>query len=194
VRLLGLAAAVVSFAPAGFAFVQQEEISAATRGDEFASRSELTGNWGGVRDTWARYGLSVEGDITYTFQGVAAGGSAGPLFERFSDEDDIGNTLSGDVKLTLDTGKAGLWRGGFFDARLEGRAGRSVVQRAGTVSAVDNDALFPNVVDHFDDEVLALTRLTFTQYFGDKVALFGGLLDTAEGDENELAGSALSTL
>jgi len=31
-----------------FAFVQQEEISAATRGDEFASRSELTGTWGGV--------------------------------------------------------------------------------------------------------------------------------------------------
>ncbi len=194
VRLLALAAAVISFAPTGFAFGQQEEVSAAgaTRRDGFASRSGLTGNWGGARDTLARYGLNVDVDVTYTFQGIAGGGFAGPLFERFSDEGESGNTFSGDLKLALDTAKAGLWRGGSFEARLEGRAGRSVLQRAGTVSAVDNDALFPNVVDRFDDEALALTKLTFTQYVGEKVALFGGLLDTAEGDENELAGSALS--
>ena len=194
VRVLAFAAAMTSIAPAGVACGRQEEVStvgAADR-DGLASRSELTGNWGGVRDTWARYGLSVDVDVTYTFQEVAAGGFTGPLFERFSDEDETGNTFSGDLELTLDTNKAGLWRGGSFDARLEGRAGRSVLQRAGTVSAVDNDALFPNVVDRFDDEALALTKLTFTQYFGEKVAFFGGLLDTAEGDENELAGSALS--
>ena len=64
----------------------------------------------------------------------------------------------------MDTGKAGLWEGGLFERAVEGRAGRSVLQRAGSVSAVNNDALFPNVVDRFDEEALALTALTFTQH------------------------------
>lgn len=157
------------------------------------SRSRLTGDWGGARDQAAARGLTVDFDTTYTFQGVAGGGFEGPLFEKFSDEDDTGHTVSGDLTLELDTGKAGLWRGGFFNARLEGRAGRSVLQRAGSVSAVNSDALFPNVLDRFDDEALAVSELAFTQYLGERVAVFGGLLNTAEGDENELAGSALST-
>jgi len=191
---LPLVAVVLSPALAGFVFAQDEEVptAGATLGDGFFSRSQLTGNWGGVRDTWAEHGLTVDVATTYTFQGVASGGFDGPLFNRFSDEDDTGHTFSGELQLELDTGKAGLWRGGSAKTRLEGRAGRSVVQRAGSVSAVNNDALFPNVVDRFDDEALALTELTFTQYLGERVALFGGLLDTAEGDENELAGSALS--
>jgi porin len=60
------------------------------------------------------------------------------------------------------------------------------------VSPVNNDALFPNVVERFDEETIAVTELVFTQYVFDWIGLFGGLLDTAEGDANELAGSALS--
>ena len=161
-------------------------------GGSLWSRSTLSGDWGGVRDQWAAKGLTVSLDATYTFQGVVSGGFDGPLFARVSDEDDTGNDFSGTLTLELDTGKAGLWQGGFFNARLEGRAGRSVLQRAGSVSAVDNDALFPNVVDRFDEEALALTALTFTQDLGEKVLVFGGLLNTAEGDANELAGSALA--
>jgi porin len=101
--------------------------------------------------------------------------------------------LSGELKLELDTEKAGLWQGGAFSARLDGRAGRSVVQRAGSVSAVNNNASTPNVVDRFDDKALAFTKLMFAQRLGAKLAIFGGLLNTSEGDENELAGSALST-
>jgi porin len=156
------------------------------------SRSTLSGDWGGVRDQWAARGLTVNFDATYTFQGVVSGGFQGPLFERVSDENDTGNVFSGDLKLEFDTGKAGLWKGGVFTAEAEGRTGRSVLQRAGSVSAVDNDALFPNVVDRFDEDALAITTLTFTQDLGEKVAVFGGLLNTGEGDANELAGSALS--
>jgi porin len=179
---------------ASAAFAEGIQISAAegTPGCDFLSRSKLTGNWGGVRDTLAAYGLGVDVDATYAFQGVAGGGLDGPLFKQFSDEEDTGHTFSGDVKIELDTGKAGLWWGGFVNSRLEGRVGRSVLQRAGSVSAVNNDALFPNVVDDFDEEAFAVTELTFTQYLGQAIALFGGLLDTAAGDENEIAGSALS--
>ena len=170
----------------------EESPEASPYGGSLWSRSTLSGNWGGVRDQWAAKGLTIDLDATYTFQVVVSGGFDGPLFARVSDEDDTGNDLSGTLTLALDTGKAGLWQGGFFNARLEGRAGRSVLQRAGSVSAVDNDALFPNVVDRFDEEALAVTELTFTQDLGEKVALFGGLLNTAEGDANELAGSALA--
>jgi porin len=187
-------AAATSAALAGFALAQEPEVSTAgaASGSGLWSRSRLTGDWGGARTALAEHGVSVELDATYTFQGVASGGLDGPLFERFSDEDDTGHIVSGVLQLGLDTEGAGLWRGGSFTLRLDGRAGRSVLQRAGSVSAVDNDALFPNVVDRFDDEALAITELTFMQYVGERVALFGGLLDTAEGDENALAGSALS--
>jgi porin len=170
----------------------EEPPEASLYGGSIWSRSTLSGNWGGVRDRLAAKGLTVGLDATYTFQGVASGGFDGPVFERVSDEDDTGNDFSGTLTLELDTGTAGLWQGGMLNARADGRTGRSVLQRAGSVSAVDNDALFPNVVDRFDEEALALTAFTFTQSLGERFSVFGGLLDTAEGDANELAGSALS--
>jgi len=88
-------------------------------------------------------GIVVGFDVTYTFQGLASGGFDGPLFHSVYDAAATGNTASGDLTLELDTGKAGMWEGGRFDLRVEGRAGRSVLQRAGSVSAVDNDALPP---------------------------------------------------
>lgn len=162
-----------------------------TYGGDLWSRSTLSGDWGGLRDRWAAKGLTLAFDATYTFQGVASGGFDGSLFESVSDEDDTESTASGTLAFELDTGAAGLWQGGFLAAELEGRAGRSVLQRAGSVSAVNSDALFPNVVDDFDEETVAVTELTFTQYFGESVALFGGLMNTAEGDANEIAGSSL---
>lgn len=163
-----------------------------TFGGDFWSRPKLTGHWGGLRDQWASRGVTVDLDGVYTFQGVADGGLEGPLFQRFSDEDDTGHTISGDLVLQLDTGKVGWWPGGFLKARLEGRSGTSVVQRAGTISPVNNDAVFPNVEDRFDEEAGGLTELTFTQFLSEKWAFFGGLLNTLDGDANEIAGSARS--
>jgi porin len=194
-RILPLACAMTASPPASPALALEDESSVAGVSGlgQVLSGSTLTGSWGGVRDTLAERGLTVGADATYTYQGVAGGGLDGPVFDRFSDEGDTGHTLSGNLDLGLDTGTAGLWHGGSLDMRIEGRVGRSVLQRAGSVSAVNNDALFPNVVDRFDEETVAVTTLAFTQYFAEWIAVFGGLLDTAEGDENELAGSALSS-
>jgi porin len=154
-------------------------------------RTTLTGDWGGMRSRLAASGLVVTLDATYTIQGVVAGGLHGPFFHQLSDEGDIGNTLSSELALGLDTAKAGLWDGGAFAVKVEGRAGRSVLQRAGTASAVDTDALYPNVVDRFDEPTTAITTATFTQRVADGLAVFGGLLNTAEGDANDLAGSTV---
>ncbi len=183
-----LCVAVVAWSPA---YAEETPATSPDRGSLW-SRSTLGGDWAGVRGRLAATGVTIGLDATYTFQGVAIGGFDGPAFARVSDEDDTGNDFSGTLTLALDTGAAGLWPGGTFDARLDGRAGRSVLQRAGSVSAVDNDALFPNVVDRFDEEALALTALTYTQSLGAGFSVFGGLMNTAEGDANEVAGSALS--
>ncbi len=195
VRLLVVAAVVASPALPRVVSAEEEEPAAtgtATSGGVW-ERPKLTGNWGGVRDWLAENGVDLGLDATYTFQGVTGGGAEGPLFQAVSDEDDSGHTISGVLTLEADTEKAGLWPGGLFDFRLDARDGESVLQRAGSVAAVNNDALFPNVVDKFDEDALAVTELALTQYFGERIALYGGLLDMAEGDENELAGSALSS-
>jgi porin len=146
----------------------------------------------GLRSRWAGSGLSVELRAVYAFQAVASGGIDGTPLEPLSSEDDAGNTASLDFALELETAKAGLWEGGFFAFRLDARLGRSVLERAGTVSAVNLDALVPNVVDRFDEETLAITEFSYAHELGGGFSLFGGLLNTWAGDENELAGSAMS--
>ena len=156
------------------------------------SREKLTGDWGGSRERLAASGLNVNFNATYIFQGVASGGFEGPFFPIFSDEGDTGNTLGGDLQIELDTGKAGWWQGGLLKTRLQARTGRSVVERAGTIAAVNNEAVFPIVLDKFDRDALAITELTYEHALGEKVSVFGGLLNTSMGDENAIAGSALS--
>ena len=186
--------ACVLLAACSPSFVRADEPTAPatpTYGGTLWTRPALTGDWNGLRDRLAASGLVVALDATYTFQTVTSGGFNGPLFHRLSDEGDTGNVVSSDLSLKLDTGRAGLWQGGLVDVQASARAGRSVVQRAGTVSPVEDDALLPNVEDRFDQAALAVTAFTFTQRLGHGIALFGGLLNGAEGDANELAGSAL---
>jgi porin len=188
-----LRAAVLAAVVAPAALAEEDEAASAPRyGGDLAARPALTGDWGGLREDWARGGFTLGLDATYTFQGVPSGGRDGPAFRAFSDEQDTGHTVSTNLALALDTGKAGLWPGGTVDAAAQARAGRSVVERAGSLAPVNNDALFPNVVDRFDEGAAAITALTYTQSFDGKFSLYGGLLDNAEGDENEIAGSALS--
>jgi porin len=66
------------------------------------------------------------------------------------------------------------------------------LERAGTVVAVNNEAVFPIVLDKFDRDAAALTELTYEHALGEQVSVFGGLLNTSLGDENAIAGSALS--
>jgi porin len=161
--------------------------AAPTFGGDFWSRPKLTGNWSGVRDEFAAQGLTIDFDVTYTLQGVAAGGipnTGTPL----------GNTTLGDLIFGLDTTKAKLWRGGLFKLRLEGRTGDSALARAGTVSAVDNDAITPNSLGNLNKNVFGLTELTYTQFLSRQFAVFGGLLNTMEGDSNPIAGNARSNM
>jgi porin len=155
------------------------------------TRPRATGDWGGYRGLLENHGLRIDLDATYTIQGLATGGLRDP-FTALTSEDRAGNTYSSDLIVEVDTAKTGLWSGGLLRMRVEGRVGESLIERAGTVSPVGNEPLYPNVVDDFDDPVIAFTELTYTQSIGAGFHLSAGLLDTAEGDANEFAGSALS--
>lgn len=157
-----------------------------------AERKKLTGNWWGARDSLQAKGVSFELAAVYLFQNVAAGGIGGTRFASRSDESDSGNTLLGSLDLGLDTAKAEMWPGGSLDVQLQGRTGRSAVQRAGTVSPVNNTATMPNVVDRFDESAFAVTQVCYTQNICDWLGVYGGLLNTSEGDENDIAGSGVS--
>jgi porin len=146
--------------------------------DPFADR--LLGDWGGVRSTLADQGVTVNLDGTYTFQGVANGGT------RFGS--DYGNVFSGNLGIVIDTGKAGLWPGGFLTIRAEGRDGESALLRAGATSPVNNDALLPLIPGSLADGGWGLTELTYVQFLSKEFGLIGGLINTDTGDANPIAG------
>lgn len=161
-----------------------------TEGVNVWARPRLTGErW---RDPLVDRGLTVDIDTTWTVQGIASGGYPDRVASVLGDEDDVEQTASANLLLEFDTGQAGLWSGGTFALGAEGRVGSSVLTRTGGIAAVNNDALFPNVVDRYDQETIAVTGFTYTQELGAGFSVFGGLLNTAEGDDNAIAGSALS--
>lgn len=156
------------------------------------SPEEPAETWDDVRKRRATNGLTLNFDATYVFQGVAAGGFTGPLFPLFSNEEDTGHTLSGDLRAVIDTQKAGWWEGGTLKTRLQARTGQSIVQRAGSVAAVNNEALFPNVESNFDGNVVSLVELMYRHSLNEQVGVYAGLLNTALGDQNAIAGSSQS--
>src|SRR5256886_3427602 len=89
-----------------------------TWGGDFMSRARLTGNWGGFRDELGKKGVVFDADLLLTPQGVASGG-------RDTEAEFWGNA---EYTLNVDTGKAGLWPGGFLRLIANSGFGDSVLQ------------------------------------------------------------------
>lgn len=169
-------------------------------GDIF-SRSKLTGDWGGIRNDMAEKGVTLDLDATHVTQHVASGGYDGSLLSKFPgnrisqllpDNSETASDAMFNMLLKVDTGKAGLWPGGFLTVRGEGRVGESVGIRAGGLMPTNGDALSPAVPGHANQDVLALTELTYAQFLSEQFGVAFGLINTADGDKNEFAGSIRS--
>src|SRR6516164_3124635 len=80
---------------------------------DFWHRTQVTGDWGGVRTELARNGLFIDVYTTSTFQDVTSGGLK------------TVNSFVQNVQasLNLDTGRAGLWSGGLFHFTMQARYG-----------------------------------------------------------------------
>lgn len=140
------------------------------------SREYLTGDWGGARTELAEHGILFDFDLTQIIQGNAHGGKDTNNAFRYSG--------SVDFKLQLDTARMGLWPGGLITLRGETIFGQSVNTKAGAISPVNTDALFP-----FPDDsgLTTLSEFTITQALSEKLVITAGKLDVLQGDDNVFA-------
>src|ERR1700756_598839 len=82
------------------------------------NRTQLSGDWGGLRTDLARHGFFFDLYSTSAYQDVASGGvKTGSAF--------IQNTQ---LSINMDSGRAGLWPGGVFHITMEARNGSSSAQ------------------------------------------------------------------
>ncbi|ATN36989.1 hypothetical protein ACO34A_24785 (plasmid) [Rhizobium sp. ACO-34A] len=105
--LVNLAPAVVAFFNNAPAF----GLPGTVTGD-ITERTQLTGDWGGVRTDWARRGLFVDLYTTSTYQSISGGLEEGGSFVHNSQ-----------LAVNIDTGRAGLWDGGLLHFSLQSRYG-----------------------------------------------------------------------
>ena len=82
---------------------------------DFSARTQVTGDWGGLRTDLAQSGLFIDVYTTSYYQDVASGGlRPGSSF--------VQNTQA---SFNLDTGRARLWSGGLLHCTLQSRYGSS---------------------------------------------------------------------
>jgi porin len=146
-----------------------------TYGGDLWSRPRLTGNWFGLRDEMAKRGLTLDLDLTQILQGVGSGGR----------ETDLGYWGLVDYRLRLDTGKLGLWPGGFLDAHAMSSYGTSVNKQSGATVPVNGAAMFPSLA--LDDPTTALMKVTYTQFLTRWLGVYAGKIEGLEADNNEFA-------
>jgi len=171
-RVLLVVLALGLCAPGG---VMAEEPAPQPYGGDLWSRPRLTGDWFGVRDEMAKRGVTIGVDLSQILQGVGSGGR----------ETDVGYWGLVDYRLNLDTGKLGLWPGGFVDTHAMSSYGTSVNRQAGAVIPVDGAAIFPAL--KIDDPTTALMKLTYTQFLTKWLAVYAGKLEGLDADNNEFA-------
>lgn len=83
---------------------------------DFWERTQITGDWGGMRTDLARQGIFFDVYTTSTYQDVTSGGlQTGGAFWN--------NTQ---ISLNIDTGRAGLWPGGLIHVTAQARNGDSL--------------------------------------------------------------------
>jgi len=168
--VLGLALLITS-APASAQPVPVPE----TWGGDLISRARLTGNWGGFRDELGKKGVVFDADLLLTPQGVASGG-------RDTEAEFWGNA---EYTLNVDTGKAGLWPGGFLRLIANSGFGESVLQDSGAINPVNTAALLPAP----NAPTTGLMHATFMQFLSPKFGLVAGKFFTLDGDPGEFTGN-----
>ena len=145
-----------------------------TWGGDIWSRPRLTGDWGGLRDELGKKGIVFDVDLLLTPQDVLSGGhSTGGNF--------WGNA---DYTLNMDTGKMGLWPGGFIKISADSGFGSNVFRRSGALVPVNTAALIPAP----DDQTTALMNATFTQFLSTKFGLIAGKINMLDSGKQEFYG------
>lgn len=157
----------------------EEASSAAPYSGDLGFRSTLTGDWGGARNYLANKGILVDLSLTQVFQGIVGGGK--------SEGADLGKR--GNLTISVDTQKLGLWPGGFLTLEVEGNVitespyGDSVNGQTGALMPVNSNQLYPMP----SGNNLDVPAWYVAQFLSPYAGLIFGKLDTTSGDANEFA-------
>lgn len=146
-----------------------------TYAGDVRSRPRVTGDWGGFRDELATRGIRFDVDLLVTPQGVGSGGR------------DTGAEFWGNAEYTLnvDTGKAGLWPGGFLRVIANSGFGESVLGTSGAISLVNTAALLPKP----NEPNTGLMHATFMQFLSPQLGLVAGKVFALDGAHGEFTGN-----
>ena len=133
-----------------------------TWGGDLATRPRLTGDWGGVRDDLAKKGVVLDVDAYWWPQKITGGGknSSG------------GNWGNLNIELNVDTGKAGLWPGGFFKVKTVTSFGHSIKQYTGAILPPNAAWSYPT-----SEEDTGLLEFSFLQFLSPKLGVILGKMD-----------------
>jgi porin len=158
-RLAALAALIGTSLPA----LATPEAIPETWGGDLATRPRLTGDWGGLRDEMARKGIVLDVDAYWTPQTITSGG-------RDSGGSNWGNAI---VALTVDTGKLGLWPGGYFKVQTISSFGNNLLYDSGAMIPANEFWILPTTKPD-----TGIQELTYTQFFSPQFGLQLGKINT----------------
>lgn len=133
-----------------------------TWGGDLATRPRLTGDWGGVRDDLAKKGVVLDVDAYWWPQKITGGG-------KNSSGGNWGNLTT---ELNVDTGKAGLWPGGFFKVKTVTSFGHSIKQYTGAILPPNAAWSYPT-----SEEDTGLLEFSFLQFLSPKLGVILGKMD-----------------
>lgn len=148
-----------------------------SHGGDLSTRSFVTGDWNGARDSLVDHGIRYDLLWTQTLQDVNSGG-----LERGAE---YGGKF--EMLFNFDLDRMNILRGALVTMRTESRYGSSVNQNSGTLLAVNDVMFFPDTGESDEDVLLTVTELRYTQFFSKHIAAFAGKIITLGGDVNEFA-------
>jgi len=140
----------------------------------FLRRNTMTGDWGGTRSKLAEKGMTFDFSLTQTEMGVVTGG--------LDNSSEYGGR--GDFYMNLDTGKAGLWRGGFLMVEGEVNYGNGANPNTGSLIPINTNQVFP--VPGKSGSA-AIPAITFTQFLSPYIGVTAGKYNVSAADDNEFA-------
>ena len=134
-----------------------------TWGGDLATRPRLTGDWGGARDDLAKKGVVLDVDAYWWPQKITDGGK----------NTSGGNWGNLNTTLNVDTGKAGMWPGGFFKIKAVTGFGHYIGKDTGAIIPANAAWSLPAS----GEEGTGLVEYSFLQFLSPNLGVMAGKID-----------------
>ena len=145
----------------------------------FWERTQVTGDWGGVRTDLARNGFFLDVYTTSVYQNVTSGGiETGDAFWN-----------STQISLNIDTGRAGLWPGGLIHLNVQARNGEGLDDTFTVGSYVPQVLGLLLPAPTFSNDIYP-SDYYLVQAFGKHVAVLAGVINGLTMEDQTMFGDS----